>query len=276
MNAKSKLFWAISFLLLLAQSSISQAGAWLEPKGQWLFIPAAKFYFSSHYWDQNKNLQPTTNYHLYEFNPYFEYGLTNNFTIGINPFVRHADKNQDKTGWHLTDIELLTRYLLWKNDWQVFSTQLSFNFTTRHDFSHDLTPPFLPPTLSDAQDFLKWRLLYGLGGELGQCNYYLNLEAGIQRNFNGASDQLQGDLTLGWKSPGEKLEILLKSTNSFSLHNKRAIIAPDYSLSTISPSVIWWMTKNVGLQLGVNQDIYGYNVGKGTAPFVALFIASGK
>lgn len=50
----------------------------------------------------------------------------------------------------------------------------------------------------------------------------------------------------------------------------------EYNLITIAPSVVYWMNRSVAWQIGITQDLYGQNVGKGTSTFLAMWLRFGN
>ncbi|MFI5206040.1 MAG: hypothetical protein ACHQVK_03795, partial [Candidatus Paceibacterales bacterium] len=59
--------------------------------------------------------------------------------------------------------------------------------------------------------------------------------------------------------------------NTFTMHNPTVLNAPDYNLATIMPGVLYAITQTISFEIGVYQDFYGTNIGKGTQPFAALW-----
>lgn len=259
----------LAFILLIASSPVF-AGAWVQPVGTSLLIAQYQYYRSCQFWNKQGHLKDGSCYVQNQINPYYEYGLTKDLTLGVSPYFRQVSQLGNSTGLQLGDMQLLGRYQFWHNDWNVASVQLTFNIP----FAKPLLVNPLPPTVSLGQYSLDSRLLYGAGGYFERkymSMWYANFEGAYRNNFNGAADEWHADMALGWKDPTQKLILEFKVYNTFSLHNPSGPMQPNYSLTTISPNVLYWMLKQIGLQAGVSYDIYGVNIGKGVAPYIALW-----
>lgn len=266
----------IYIFILLFFPNLIFAAAWVLPKNSALLIVNADWYYNDHFWDADGHLHSGPAYNQFTLNPYLEYGLTENMTIGQNSFFREVWKQNTDTGFKPGDSELFARYRWWHKDYNVFSTQLKFNVPWQHP-SFFVSP--LPPTVSNGQYWLEGRLLYGIGGalpKLAKSTWFLSLEGGFQPNFNGAADQINTEAYFGWKSNKEKWVIELKEKNTFTMHNPTKPNAPDFNLATIVPGIIYSINEAFSLEVGVYQDFWGSNIGKGTQPFIALWWHSQK
>lgn len=260
----------IWILLLLWPDSVF-AAAWVLPKGSALLIANTEWYYNNRFWNINGDLISGPAFNQLSLNPYFEYGLTDNLTIGENTFFRQVWRQDVNTGMELGDSEFFGRYRFWHNSYSVFSGQFGFNLPWVHPLFF-ISP--LPPTVSNGQYWIEGRLLYGIGGalpKLANSSWFLDFEAGYQPNYNGAADQVNTEVVCGWKSPAEKWTVTLKEYNIFTMHNQTVLNAPNYNLATIEPGILYSITKEISLEVGVYQDFWGTNVGKGTQPFVALW-----
>ena len=65
---------------------------------------------------------------------------------------------------------------------------------------------------------------------------------------------------------------MLQNYNTISMDYPNNPQGVAYNLVTLSPSLVYWFTKVVGLQLGITQDIYGQNVGKGRGLFLSAWL----
>lgn len=261
----------VLWILLSLLPELAFSAAWVMPKGAALLIFNTDWYYNSQFWEKNGDLQNGPAYNQLTLNPYLEYGLTSDFTVGENTFFREVWQTNQNTGLKAGDSEFFGRYRLWHKDYQVFSAQFGFNIPWQHP-AFFVSP--LPPTVSNGQYWVEGRLLYGTGGKLPKwydSSWFISLEGGYQPNFNGAADQVNTEVYAGWKSPSEKWMLELKEFNTFTMHNPTVLNAPDYNLATIMPGILYAITQTISFEVGVYQDFYGTNIGKGTQPFVALW-----
>lgn len=268
--------WFVFVVSLLLFPGITFAGAWVRPVGEWQNITTFQNYTSCKYWDASGKLHDGPCYHQQQLNPYIEYGLTPNFTVGLNPFFRGIEYLSETQSFNLDNSEIFGRYLLWESDWSAFSTQLSFNVPFRRSSVANDIAGVAPFALSQRQNYLDARLLYGTGGWANcrtKSTWYADFQVSYRGYFDGAADEIHLDLTQGWKSPHNRFEIILKELNTFSMHNQNGPNQPNYDLISIELSSVYWFKLNrAALQLGIQQDVYGKNVGRGTAPFVAVWL----
>ncbi len=262
--------FVVSFLFFYGDAF---AGAWVQEKGKGLSITTLTWYESEHFWDQDRNLNDGSRYRKLEINPFLEYGITENLTVGINAFISDITAEGQGTNFGVADVELLGRYRLWKNDTSVISTQLLLKIPEAYD-------PHKLPLLGQGQYDLEWRLLYGHGWKWAEHNWYFNAEGGFRKRFGAPADELRFDWRVGWKSFGDKWVIDFKQENIFGLRNNSGNTSndpfrqqsTDYDLYKATLSAIYWVTPKVGLQAGITQDFYGRNTGRGTAPFMGLWL----
>ncbi len=260
----------LSFLLIHEHAF---AGAWVQEKGKGLSITTATWYVSSDFWDQDRHLNNGPHYRKLEINPLLEYGVTENITVGINAFIPDIQAAGQGTSFGVGDVELLGRYRLWKSDYSVISTQLLVKIPETYD-SDKL------PLLGQGQYDVEWRLLYGHGWRWGENNWYFNAEGGFRKRFGEPADEIRFDWRVGRKSIGDKWVIDFKQENIIGLRNNSGTTlndpfrerSADYDLYKATLSVLYWVNPSVGLQAGITQDVYGRNTGRGTAPFVGLWL----
>jgi hypothetical protein len=260
----------VFFLLLHGQAF---AGAWVQDKGHGLSITTVKWYESDDFWDQDRHLNEGPRYRKMEINPLLEYGVTEDFTAGINAFIPYIDASGQGSNFGLGDVEILGRYRLWKDDYSSVSTQLLVKVPEAYD-EHKL------PLLGQGQYDLEGRLLYGRGWQLYKSECFINVEGGFRKRFGAPADEVRFDWMVGWKSPGKEWEVDFKQENIFGLRNNSGTTtsdpfrerSSDYDLYKATLSASYWVVPRVGIQAGLIQDLYGRNTGKGIAPFIGLWI----
>jgi hypothetical protein len=271
-NIISILYIAL-YLSSLAPSN-SYAAAWLQPKGQGLVIGTIQQYTSCKYWDKQSNLHSGPCFHQFSLNPYVEYGALSNITIGVSPNFSRLSQGGAVSPFGLSNMMVFGRFLIKEHDWTTLSTQIGYNqpFASKN-FGNNITPSSIYG-ITNRQQYLDLRILYGTGGAFDASQYntwYADFEAAYDPYFQGAADQLQFDFMFGWKTLNRRLVYQIQELNTLTLHNPSNYTQPNYNLFTLIPSVMYWVKPNVAIQVGIQQDFFGYNIGRGTAPFAAVW-----
>lgn len=162
-----------------------------------------------------------------------------------------------------------------KKDWSSYSIQFSYNQPFKARLFGTNQPSQSAYGIIDRQRYIDVRLLAGAGGEFDKKQsraWYADGEISYRANFDGAADEVHVDFMLGLKFLDQRLIFEVKEINTFGMHNPKTDFLPDYSLFTIIPNIqLFTRDKTLGLQIGLQQDFYGVNIGKGFAPFVALW-----
>jgi hypothetical protein len=256
----------LTFGCTLLWQTDSLAEAWVQEKGDALFITTAGWYVSTDAFNQGHHRHEASRYRQLQINPYVEYGATDRLTVGTNILLVDIDQKnggQRTTGW--ADVELFGRYLMWWNKRNVLTAQAIIK---------------LPGNASRAQagfggaDQVDIELdaLYGISGRFGKSDNYwfTDWRLGFRKRFEKPSDEIHAGFIWGIKTCEERLWFLLKNDSIFGTKNADHN-GPDYDLHTIEPSVLYWFKDNYGLQVGARYDYAGRNVGAGTEPYVSLW-----
>ncbi len=263
---------SIAFLL----STTCNAAAWLQDEGKGLIIANIQQYTSTKYWDREGDLKSGPRFNQFSINPYMEYGAQPNITIGLNPFAKRISQANQVSNFGLNNITPFVLLLVKKKDWTTNSIQFSYNqpFKAR-SFGANLSSQSAYGII-DRQRYIDVRLLRGTGGTFNKeqsKTWYADAEVSYRANFDGAADEVHVDFMLGLKTLDQRLVFEVKEQNTIGLHNPKSEIWPDYNVCTVIPNIQYFSRdKTVGFQFGVQQDFYGTNIGKGTAPFIALWL----
>ena len=268
------LFSIFFFSLIWITPITSYAAAWLQSKGDGLIIGNIQPYLSCTYWDKQSNLHSGPCFRQFSINPYIEYGLLSNLTLVVNPTFNSFSQSGQSSPFGLAYTTVGGRFLLNHKDWNTLSFQALYNqpFKSKN-FGNGATPS-AQYALANEQPYLDLRILYGTGGQFDPKEYstwYADAEASFRPYFDGAADEIHVDFMAGFKTLNQRLIFELQELNTISLHNPKNFQQPNYNLYTVMPSVIYWYRKNMAAQLGIKQDFYGNNIGKGTAPFIAFW-----
>ncbi len=251
------------FLFCSLACMASHAGAWVQKKGEGLNIFTIDRYISDQYWTSGGRLIGGSTYAKNQVSNYTEYGATDKLTLGayLSALQTHTGANGTRGGWN--DTMILGRYLLSSSDENVLSVQLSID-KLGHGAVLDVPP-------SNSSVNTQESLLVGTSRAFGSAYWFADAAFSLIQRYS-AGNQFQLDLEAGYKMKHEQLWLMLQNYNTFSLDHINYPQGMGYNLITVAPSLVYWVTKSIGVQAGITQDIYGQNVGKGRSMFVASWL----
>ena len=223
-------------------------------------------YISDQYWTSGGRLIPASTYAKNQIDDYVEYGFTDKLTLGfyLSALKSHTSANATQGG--INDTMVLGRYLFWSSESSVASIQLSADKLGRAAQFN------VPPQNSSFNT--SESILVGTSGQFKSKAprfWFADGSLGFIQRYS-AGNQLQINLEAGYKFHDDTMWLMLQNYNTFSLDHINYPQGVGYNIITISPSIVYWMTKPLGLQLGMAQDLYGQNVGKGRTLFLATWL----
>lgn len=251
--------WVFVFSLTL--HSYAFAAAWLLDEGDYQIYNSLRFYQSSEFLDQSGKSTAQPEYNKHEIETYFEYGLSDELTLGTQ-FSLYRAKSQIFPQYNLgiSDPSLFLRHALWKTDNTVISVQPLIKF---HSFSRDDT---LARSGTDAMN-LEMRFLAGHSLKAFGQYHFANAEAAYRKRFEDFNDQLLLDITLGMRT-SEKWMIMPQLFSTWRLSSNTTsstiqIFDNDYDAIKGKLSVVYQWNDSFSTQLGAFYDLWGQNTGRG-------------
>ncbi len=247
------------FIVVIGYGAAAHAGAWLQPASQGLFIQQATYYTADGYFDADGTVQPQSRFSKYEWQPYVEYGLLNNLTIGATGYAQQVSQN-NATNRGIADPELFARMALWKGTQSVLSIQPLIKFSGSFDSSDS------PRGGSQSTDG-EISLLYGQTLPIVTANDYIDLRAGYRIRNRGLNDQLRFDAAAGLKlSPQWEITPALRGvvatamekTTTFSENGDR-----DYALLKAEIAGSYHLNPQQSLQATLFKHVAGIQTGDG-------------
>jgi protein XagA len=183
MKAGQQSYLRLAPLLLpaLTFSHSAVAGSWVQPKGQLEYTQSYSYYNSNHYRDVRGVRRSTSAYRKHELNPYFEYGLSENTTLGANLFLPYVNK-AGKAHYGIGDSEFFARRKLWKAHGYVLS------------FAPLVKLPTLPrnnsqPPIGSSHIDVAGITSLGYGFSAFGRNHYLNFDVEYRERFSKPNNQ---------------------------------------------------------------------------------------
>ena len=228
---------------------------------------------SCKYWDKQGKLKSGPCFHQFLANTYFDYGFNSVFTIIVNPNFLTFSQGKRTSEFSLGYVNWGGRYSLYHVDKTTLSTQILFNQpfkSTKFGMTKD---PAAQYAIANEEYYIDARLLYGILNDVTTSNgWYLDLEGAYRPYLQGAASELHFDFITGKRISNHKWNIELQELNTISLHDAANDHQPNYNLYSLQTSLAYFFDNSMSLQLGLKQDFYGNNTGRGTAPFIAFSI----
>lgn len=246
-------------ILLCLTASLAHAGAWTQNDGKALLITNISYYSTSKFFDNSGNKKLFNNYSKYELNPYLEYGLRDDLTVGANFFLQRASQNAT-SNWGIGDSEFFIRKKLWQKDGFMFSAEPMLKLPSLEKQS---SQPRIGSknfdtglTFSGGYSFKAWGL-----------DHFTNLDAGYRHRFGTPNDQLKFAATAGF-SLSKKYMLFTQIFNTTRLKNPAnpaftQSSGDDYDLTKLQISTIYKIDDKLSFQVGAFSHLTGRNVGGG-------------
>ncbi len=255
-------------MLLCGFASPAQAGAWLQKPGELQLIVTGLYYQAGSRFDNDGKKVGQRDFTKYEVNPYVEYGLTDNYTLGANVSLQHLD-DSTHSRYGLGDIELFVRRKLVQTRRMVVSVQPLFKIPSPQGdrLSSPLIGSRLPDIGSTVQLGYKFKAL-------GRW-HYAEAEAGYRYRYGAPSDQYVFNATLGlniapdWTVMPQYFQTVRREKPIAVLFTESP--RDDYNLSKLQLSAVYQIDPQRAVQFGVFQHVAGTNVGAGGGGLVSLW-----
>jgi len=248
----------IVFCFALAIGASAHAGAWLQPKGEGLFIAQRSYFTSNAYYDALGSKQKQPRFDKWETQPYVEYGLAERITIGGTVFGQNLEQSgHQKIG--IADPELFARTVLWQGQTQLISAQPFVKFPSM--FRNET----VPRGGSSSTDY-GLSLLYGKNLHLLSTRDYLDVSGGYRIRDSQLQNQWHADAALGvgilqsWTIIPSVHSVFAaqKQTQNFSQTGDL-----DYDLIKAEIAANYRFNEKRSLQIGVFNHVWGRQTGNG-------------
>lgn len=283
------------------------AAAWTQARGKGQIVATLSGYLSSHYYDEDgKNTKSDVEFEKIEFNPFIEYGITNDLTVGLNPSLQKWNFEKKDGNSSIFDFRqcgvfnnsnnIRVNSYLFETDFFVRKKLLD-----RNNFVLSVQPLVKTPCLmmsdgiiqliENTADF-ELRLLGGYGFKwdpamlkgkrrpfAGQY-HFINLEAAYRKRNEQFADQIKIDATAGFRF-NEDLLFLGQIFSTFSngkepirgIIGNTSLVAEEDDFYTVKAQIaaVRQMSRRTSLQLSLFKEVMGKNSGNGDGAALALW-----
>jgi len=247
------------------------ASAWTQNQGSGQAILTGTYYDTSSYWSNQGHKQSEPTYSQYDLNPYIEYGLTSDITVGTNFFLLRDHQDGSTTGtsqtsWGLGDSEFFLRKRLWQGDGLVFSAQPMVKLPSPTDTMPKLggSSPDAGLGLSGGYSFIAWGL-----------QDFADIDTQYRHRFGTPKDQVNLAGTVGisvspsWMIMPQTFFTYRTTTPTNAVFTNSG--ADDYNLITMQLSAVYKVTDETSLQFGGFDHVAGRNTGSGDGVLFAVW-----
>ncbi len=253
-------------LFLLGATPRAQAGAWPQPEGGGQVVFNA-LPFQTRLQGYNRYGQPagTGTDQRVETSIYWEHGLTDRFTVGMQPRLQAIwmhDQSGSSRNLGLAEEKTFARYTLLRGDWDVLSVQGQASIP---GLAQNRTPRLAEPNAS-----YEARILYGHAFNLpAGMSGFIDLQAAYNYRPGPPADEMTYKVTGGIRvAPGWL--VMGQSVSTIGMRNARGT-GPDYSIHRALLSLVVDLAPQWQVEVGYIKELGGRHVALGQGVLGALW-----
>jgi hypothetical protein len=262
--------YGVGALCLGLLPQVVLGAAWTRPQGNLLILAPISYTVADEAFDDSGNRVDRRKFEMVEFSPLIEYGVTDAFTVGMQPKYRHVSvetANGTVTNSGFAETDFFVRQRLWSRDQAAFSVQGLVKVPMNPDEDHEAA-------LGRDQMDAAITLAYGNRRPVGRGRIFYNGEVGFRKRFEGPDDELSLNGFVGW-TPGGSWSFILRSANTFGLGNEDdngdvLTAGPSYTRHDAQLMASYRLRNSMSLVGGVSTTYAGENVGVGNTGFLAM------
>lgn len=263
----------LATLCLGVASPWALGSAWTRPEGNLLVLPPISYTYADESFDEDGNRVDRNRFEMAEFSPLFEYGVTDSFTVGMQPKYRkvwvETDEGKTESNSGLAETDFYVRQRLWSRDQASFSIQVGVKVPINPDEDSEV------PIGRDQED-ADIKLSYGNRHPMGRGRIFYSGELGYSKRWDVPADEASFNAFIGWAPGGSNWAFILRSANTISVGNDRddetevLTAFPDYKRYDVQLMTSYRFGNSLSLVGGVSTTYAGENVGIGNTAFIGL------
>lgn len=263
---------AIAVLMgICGLSAAAFASAWTQAAGHGFYSLSNIYYRTDSYYNSRGDRVSQSYYRKYEINPYIEYGLRDDITIGANLFFQHITQDTPLglySSWGVADSEFFLRKKIWEKNGFVLSAEPMVKLPSP-------TRGSLLPRIGSQHPDAAMGISAGYGFSALGLNHFANLDSRYRYRLGMPLDQFNLDGTIG-VHVHEKWLLLPQFFFTKRMDSRKNTLftqtsGDDYDLAKLQFSVVYEFSEKTALQLGAFGNIAGKNVGNGDGMMLSLW-----
>lgn len=201
---------------LLPQPAVG--GAWTRAQGDGLLSVPVTYTTADEGFDQDGEREDRLEFEMLEIAPYFEYGLRDSLTFGMQP--KYRDVEVETSGGDRisnsgpAESDFFLRQRLWREGDAAFSAQGLVKAPIDPEENH-------AAALGRDQFDLELSLLYGNRHRMENGTFFYNLDVGYRHRMEDPDDQVSAGAFAGWSV--SKWTFLVSSDNTIGLESPPSV-----------------------------------------------------
>lgn len=262
---------ALLFCSSLIIPAVCQANPWLRPEGEIFAALTSVYYSTDEYITPAGDTVDQPTFTKYELNPYVEYGLTDDWTVGASLFLHALEQESpggDLDNYGLGQTELFVRHSLWKEGRIAASVEPFLALPASYEESGQ-------PRAGREDSDLGLALNGGYGFPLFGREHFVQGRAAYKHRYGPQDDQFQLDAKLGLRvaegwmiMPEAQWTLPTGDTSGGGFSNAGT---NDYELLKLQLSAVYDVSETTSLQVGAFTHADGENTGAGGGGLLSLW-----
>jgi hypothetical protein len=247
----------------------ARAGAWPQDEDRWLVIHQFTYSDSATngYGPQGQRIGHGS-FKQFEFSPYIEYGVTPDWTVGIQPRIQYANLSvpAGQTGagstFGLAEVNLFARYTIYRWDYDVVAVQGMFGAPGYAGKNN----PLVANPWAEAEA----RVMYGHSFDLTEdVSGFFDTELAYRYEGGHNADQIHSDTMIGFRPDPDWL-LMANFNMTLGLGNNTGT-GGNYDQYRIGAAIGRRIGEETWIVLGGYHDIAGSHVALGNGVTLALW-----
>lgn len=260
----------ITFLGLLPRPA--EAAAWTRPQGDGVLSLPVTYTTADEGFDEDGDRVDRLEFEMVEFAPYFEYGLLDTLTFGLQPKYRDVEVETSTgdrvTNSGLAETDILLRQKLGGEGDAAFSVQglVKVPIDPQEDDEAALGRDQVDAQLS---------LLYGNRHRMDAGTFFYNLEAGYRHRLEEPDDQVSANAFAGWSA--SKWTFLVTSENTVGVDSPEVdsdeVLTARRTFTQFKAGLVasYRITDHLGISANASRVYAGEGVGAADAVGLSAF-----
>jgi hypothetical protein len=250
--------------------------AWTRPDGNLLILLPTSYTHADESFDSSGDrVDRADEFTMVEFSPLIEYGVSDSFTLGMQPkyrkvWIESAEGMTDSNSG-LAESDFFARQRLWGRNEASLALQVGVKVPISPDEDARVA-------LGRDQYDGEIKLAYGNRHTLGNGRIFYSGETGYTKRWEVPADEAFFNAFIGWAPGGSSWSFILRSANTVSVGNdgddEQEVLTtfPDYNRHAVQLMTSYRFSNSLSLVGGVSTTYAGENVGIGQTGFLALTV----